>query len=54
MTTGIEKADLEYACNFIKMVCLEIGPGSPGSAGERARASAVQSEFEKAAGKVHR
>jgi hypothetical protein len=52
MGTGIEKADLDFAYNFIKRICVDIGPGSPCSAGERARASAVKSEMENSADEV--
>jgi aminopeptidase YwaD len=48
----IEKTDLDYACDFIKRVCVEVGPGSPCSAQERARAGAVKSELEKTADEV--
>jgi hypothetical protein len=47
MMPWIEKADLEYAYEFIKRICVEIGPGSPCSPQEHARAAAVKTEFEK-------
>ncbi len=52
MTSPVEKADLEYACEFIKRVCVEIGPGSPCSAKERARAAVVKTEMEKVTDEV--
>jgi hypothetical protein len=52
MTPPIEKADLDYACDFIKHVCVDIGPGSPCSPQEHARALAVKAEMEKAADEV--
>ncbi len=52
MSSWIEKADLEYAYDFIKRICTEIGPGAPCSPQERARALAVKSEMEKAADEV--
>jgi len=52
MPSLIEKADLEYAYEFIKRVCVEIGPGSPCSPQERARAGAVKVEMEKVADEV--
>jgi hypothetical protein len=52
MAPWIEKADLDYAYNFIKRICVEIGPGSPCSAQERLRAAAVKAEMEKVADEV--
>jgi hypothetical protein len=53
MPPSIKKGDLEYVLEFITRVCVEIGPGSPGSAGEKARAAAVKAEFGKITGEVH-
>jgi hypothetical protein len=47
MTPWIEKADLDYACEFIQRICTEIGPGSPCSRQEHARAAAIKTEIEK-------
>jgi hypothetical protein len=52
MASLIEKTDLEYACEFIKRICVDIGPGSPCSRQERARAAAVKTEFEKVTDEV--
>src|SRR4030042_1706672 len=52
MVPWIEKADLEYAYNFIKRICVEIGPGSPCSPQEHARAAVVKAEMEKVADEV--
>jgi len=52
MTPLVEKDDLEYAYEFIKRVCVEIGPGSPCSPQERARAAAVKAEMEKVTDEV--
>ncbi len=52
MTPSIEKPDLDYECDFIKRVCVEIGPGSPCSPQEHARASMVKAEMEKVADEV--
>jgi hypothetical protein len=49
MTAWVEEEDLDYACGFIKRVCVDIGPGSPCSSQERDRAAAVKNEFEKIA-----
>jgi hypothetical protein len=45
MPSLVEKADLEYAYEFIKRICVEIGPGSPCSPQEHARAAAVKAEL---------
>jgi hypothetical protein len=52
MALLIEKADLEYAYEFIKRVCVEVGPGSPCSPQEHARAAAVKTEMAKVTGEV--
>ncbi|MBN2086300.1 MAG: M20/M25/M40 family metallo-hydrolase [Anaerolineales bacterium] len=52
MTQLVEKSDLDNACDFIKRVCVEIGPGSPCSPQERARAGMVKAEMEKFADEV--
>jgi Peptidase family M28 len=49
MASFVEKADLVYAYEFIKRICVEIGPGSPCSFGERARAAAIKPEMDKVA-----
>jgi hypothetical protein len=53
MASLIEKADLEYAFNFIKRICADIGPGSPCSRQERARAVAVKAELGSVADEVY-
>jgi hypothetical protein len=52
MAPGIDISDLDYAFEFIKRICLDIGPGSPCSAQEAARAAAVKTELEKTADEV--
>ena len=52
MAPWIEKADLDFAYDFIKRICVEIGPGSPCSPQERARAVAIKTEVEKVADEV--
>jgi hypothetical protein len=52
MAPLIEKADLEFAYDFVKRICVDIGPGSPCSPQEHARAEAVKNEFEKVADEV--
>jgi hypothetical protein len=52
MPSLIEKADLDYALAFIKHVCVDIGPGSPCSPQEHARAASVKAEMEKVADEV--
>ena len=47
MADGIENEDIQYACGFIRRVCVDIGPGSPCSPQERARALAIQTEMDK-------
>jgi len=47
MTALVEKEDLRYAYEFIKRICIDIGPGSPCSPQEHARADAVRTEIEK-------
>ena len=47
MAAQVEKEDLNYAYEFIKRICVDIGPGSPCSAQEHARADAVKAEIEK-------
>jgi hypothetical protein len=47
MTALVEKEDLRYAYEFIKRICVDIGPGSPCSPQEHARADAVRTEIEK-------
>jgi hypothetical protein len=47
MAAWIEKADLDYAYEFIKRICTDIGPGSPCSLQEHARAAAIKTEIEK-------
>ena len=41
----IEDTDLDYAFEFIKQVCLDVGPGAPCTVQERARAEAVKTEM---------
>ncbi len=52
MALLIEKADLDFAYNFIKRICVDIGPGSPCSSQEHARAAAVKAEMEKVVDEV--
>lgn len=52
MPSLIEKADLDYALAFIKHVCVDIGPGSPCSPQEHARAMAVKGEMKKVTDEV--
>jgi hypothetical protein len=52
MASLVEQADLDYAVEFIKRVCVEVGPGSPCSPQEHARAAAVKTEMEKVADEV--
>jgi len=46
-------ADIDYANDFIKMICTTIGPGCPCSPQERARAMKVKEEMEKSMDDVH-
>lgn len=52
MAEFIEDSDLEFSFEFIKRICTEIGPGSPCSPQEHARAMAVHVEMEKVADEV--
>jgi hypothetical protein len=52
MASLLNPTDLVYAFEFIKRICVEIGPGSPCSPKERARADAVKAEMEKTADAV--
>ena len=45
MTEWIQAEDLTFACEFIKRICVDIGPGSPCSPQEHARAAAIKSEL---------
>jgi hypothetical protein len=50
----ITNNDAQYAWDFVKMICSQVGPGSPGSAQERERAALIKQELEAhlGAGKV--
>ncbi len=47
MTEWVTAEDLTYAYELIKQICIEIGPGSPCSPQEQARAAAIKSEMDK-------
>jgi aminopeptidase YwaD len=48
----IQEADLDYAFEFIRRICLGIGPGAPCTLQEHARADAVATEMNQVADKV--
>jgi len=43
--TELTERDAEYAFGIVRRICSEIGPGLPGSEGERARAAALKDEL---------
>jgi hypothetical protein len=49
MNALVENEDLTYAYEFIKRICVDIGPGSPCSPQEHARAAAIKTEMDKVA-----
>jgi hypothetical protein len=42
----ITNNDAQYAWDIVKMICSQVGPGSPGSAQERERAALIKQELE--------
>jgi hypothetical protein len=50
----ITNNDAQYAWDIVKLICAQVGPGSPGSAQERERAALIKQELEAhlGAGKV--
>jgi len=46
MTEVITDSDAHYAHDIVKTICMEVGPGKPGSSQERERAATIAKELE--------
>ncbi|RPJ19459.1 MAG: hypothetical protein EHM35_20635 [Planctomycetaceae bacterium] len=42
----ITNRDAHYACQIVKKICTEVGPGLPGSSQEQERAAIIKKELE--------